>query len=431
MACLPVCCAFDRLVLRTHWAACRPASQLDSCADNISQPVESRNTKSCLLRRCLPPLGAMPTVRTGLPSCHIFLAFRKFMYIPCDAQEKVGAPANGTTSMVVRLQPDVVEQLLLPGPEPKEALFTWQVELGELHIVVASRGNNEIAARCELVRVDTLTTVFDLRQEAAFMNAPVALRKAWREVITRKKKPMFKWYLAGLEVPHQRLVAPPGRSMSSKVPLESLQCDDATTPQFSLRSTAHHFISRLSAEDRRLLAETAKFLNGKEIRAGTTCSGTDGCINVLRATVDVLNEEFQASRMFCTSPVPYIYIYTYAYIYIYIYSRLHFNLSQVAIRVKHCFSAEIEPFKQQFIMDAHVKPGEKASFHLYTDVKAFPDGAGKCVTCGKIHNSTEPIDVLFAGVSCKLFSGDNADRRKYSQCCWAYKNAQSHACEYM
>ena len=67
-----------------------------------------------------------------------------------------------------------------------------------------------------------------------------------------------------------------------------------------------------------------------------------------------------------------------------------------------------------------MKKGKKAPFHLYTDVKAFPDGSGECVTCGKTHESTEPVDVLFAGVSCKSFSGDNADRAKYVNCCLAH-----------
>ena len=198
--------------------------------------------------------------------------------------------------MVVRFQPDVVDQLRAPGPDEREVLLLWQVRPGALNVVVASSGHNEIVLRCQLDRVQVLTTFVELRQEPLFANASLPSRKLLREVITKKGRPVYKWYLTKVEVPSQKVLAPPGRGTWSFVPAARVPQDESEIdiPEMNLASTGLYFIRRLAAEDYERLAATAKSMDGKEIRVGTTCSGTDGCLNVLKATVEVMNKEFQA-----------------------------------------------------------------------------------------------------------------------------------------
>ena len=88
------------------------------------------------------------------------------------------------------------------------------------------------------------------------------------------------------------------------------------------------------------------------------------------------------------------------------------SLQQVDIQMRHCFSAEIDPAKRKFIVDAHVPQGEKPMVHLFKDVAAFVNGQGECATCNdQIHESSQDIDVLFAGVSCKSLSCCNTQRQ--------------------
>ena len=198
--------------------------------------------------------------------------------------------------MVVRFQPDVVDQLRTPGEDEREVLLLWQVRPGPLNVVVASSGDNEIVLRCELDRVQTLTNFYQLRQEPLFANASLAARKLWRETVTKKNRPVYKWYLTKVEVPSQKVLAPPGRGTWSFVPAACVPQGESEVdiPEMNLASTGLYFIRRLATEDYERLAATAKSMDGKEIRVGTTCSGTDGCLNVIKATVEVMNKGFQA-----------------------------------------------------------------------------------------------------------------------------------------
>ena len=63
----------------------------------------------------------------------------------------------------------------------------------------------------------TVTVLFELCQGPQFLAAPVPVRFAWRDVITKKKKPSLKWILTEVVVPLQRIVAPPGRGTWSWV----------------------------------------------------------------------------------------------------------------------------------------------------------------------------------------------------------------------
>ena len=90
--------------------------------------------------------------------------------------------------------------------------------------------------------------------------------------------------------------------------------------------------------------------------------------------------------------------------------------SKVKIDVQHKFSAEIENFKRQFILDAHSPYDEKPKFHLFSDVKVFSDGEGFCSVCDKVHKIPTEVDVLFVGPSCKNLSKEFLKRVSFADC---------------
>ena len=85
------------------------------------------------------------------------------------------------------------------------------------------------------------------------------------------------------------------KGRSTRVPLSALRrmCS-SDLAEMSLTSTAKHFVGRLSADDKNKLHSTLQALDGKCIRLGSTCSGTDVVVPVFVQTFKVLCEMFDA-----------------------------------------------------------------------------------------------------------------------------------------
>ena len=63
----------------------------------------------------------------------------------------------------------------------------------------------------------------------------------------------------------------------------------------SLYQTSGFFLKLLGESDYRLLQETAHALNGRKLRVGTTCSGSDIGITAVKSMLVKINREFQVS----------------------------------------------------------------------------------------------------------------------------------------
>ena len=107
----------------------------------------------------------------------------------------------------------------------------------------------------------------------------------------------------------------------------------------SLVSTAWYYISRLSEQDYTSLKETCAYLNNRTIRVGTTCSGLESVVPILKLTAAVLNKHFNVRLSFrfmfacdraelrqmyikdrlCISAYIHTYIHTYAHTYVRMY----------------------------------------------------------------------------------------------------------------
>ena len=96
---------------------------------------------------------------------------------------------------------------------------------------------------------------------------------------------------------------------------------DSALPDMQLSSTAAYFVKRLSDADQKSLEARMKHLDGTTIRVGSTCSGTDLRVPVLKHT----------------------------------FKRLSL-LYNVKVEVEHVFSVESQGYKRSFIAEAHHEP---------------------------------------------------------------------------
>lgn len=74
-----------------------------------------------------------------------------------------------------------------------------------------------------------------------------------------------------------------------------LALGDGGVPDMNLKSTAAFFLNRLCENDRKKLLENIKALDGKTIKLGSTCSGTDVIVPVFHQTFAAINEMFGAT----------------------------------------------------------------------------------------------------------------------------------------
>lgn len=117
----------------------------------------------------------------------------------------------------------------------------------------------------------------------------------WRNRVFRDKKRLYAWEVAAgemLSIPMRVPNRPHGRTYT--IPRSSVSsCIFDAVPDMRLQSTAAYFMRRLCESDYRLLQQTMLHLDKSIIRVGTTCSGSDLCLNVVRETFSCLSQHFQ------------------------------------------------------------------------------------------------------------------------------------------
>ena len=101
-------------------------------------------------------------------------------------------------------------------------------------------------------------------------------------------------------------------------------------PSLSLVQISHYFIDRLSAHEYQQLEAIAHGLNGRSVPVASTCSGLATAGHCVKALFQAINQRFNTD-----------------------------------VQASCEFAVEIEPWKQQFILDAH---GDQIR-HLFADVK--------------------------------------------------------------
>ena len=91
--------------------------------------------------------------------------------------------------------------------------------------------------------------------------------------------------------------------------------------------TADWFVNQLPDEMQASVAQTVYALakTNSCIRIGTTCSGTDVCVAVLRDTVEWLNRWKVGLEVVGVKHGWFIYIYVYVYVYVYVFRYMFYN----------------------------------------------------------------------------------------------------------
>jgi len=140
----------------------------------------------------------------------------------------------------------------------------------------------------------------------------------------------------------------------------------------NLKDVAHHFVQKLPMHQRKQLAEAVSSAasEGRPLRVGTMCSGTD-------SPVVVFNKLSKALR---------------------------------GLNIEHTFSCEYNPAKQEWI---------KANFpnlqYLFGDINELKTGlAFNYVTDEKVR--VPEVDIVIAGFVCKSVSTENNAREQFANC---------------
>ena len=350
---------------------------------------------------------------------------------------------------------DVIQNMFAAKIQGKScAVFNWKhaVPANTQICFVEVCQSGKVLGTAKLTNISAITTFAHLRANSAWKRASKFTQQVWRHYVVKEGKKLYAWNFDHMHRFDDPMQLHHFRSkclwmkMKDLVPHKSIH-----VPELDLRETGAFFLNRLPKKELHRIKELCLKLHNKVITVGSTCSGTDICVNVVKATFQTLCKMFQVSRLYIVYGICIIiYIYSFVgwaktmqleyfldrvvsqhcwlpFMYIYIYidcfliNMVLFDLfakhrTQVNIKVNHTFSVEIDEDKRNFILASHVAPGQKPNFHLFSDVKIFKDGSGYCYTCGCIHAAPSMVDLMFAGPSCKKLSKEFTNRQGYANC---------------
>jgi hypothetical protein len=222
---------------------------------------------------------------------------------------------------VLKLAPSMIKDILGMGfNATKEkrgkvsAILTWQskTDPGTSICAVETGQQGSVAFLATLVEVRPITTFGELRSSRVWSSASGMQRQAWRNRVIESKKPLYEWIFENFLVPCESMQVPCIGARSYWIEGKHLQRSKTRDfPEMNLRSTAGYFVRRLCSSDWKRLEAKMKSLDSKTITYGSTCSGTDICVCVMRATFAELCSIFGA-----TPPKHIIYICIYISIYL-------------------------------------------------------------------------------------------------------------------
>ena len=114
--------------------------------------------------------------------------------------------------------------------------------------------------------------------------------------VTKDKKLLYLWRLEAIKVFESPMLARTWKGKTTLVRRSDMVTFSGNIPEMSLQATTEFFVNRLSSNDKKKLAATLRSLNGKTIKIGTTCSGTDVVVPVMSRTFAALSRMFNVAR---------------------------------------------------------------------------------------------------------------------------------------
>lgn len=235
---------------------------------------------------------------------------------PADSVPMQQEPEEDIT--VLRLPGMECERIVSQLCASQEIVMFW-TNKKLLGMVYLAKGNSsEIVGNAEVQHQKRISNLAELRTLTCFQNASLELRNVWKNRILNEQKPLYVWTIIGTQK-LERSLHISGRVAGKHftVDLKRLQSSQAQVaiPGLDLHETAWYFLHRLGHEDLKKLEITMKQLDQREVRIGTSCSGTDIAVSVAKATIQVLAKHFNAT---C------IYIYTYTSVSVFVVYGLNY-----------------------------------------------------------------------------------------------------------
>ena len=219
-----------------------------------------------------------------------------------DDNETIGDDDTNDEIRIVKLGAGDIATLLSSNDDSQcDIVVSWSNKRLNGTIYVCETGNAcKLLGKACLVHQTPIQHVSALRRYKAFREAGKEQQAAWKSRITQSQKPLYAWTLSMVE----RFAVPMSISMSEKnkrsktFVLQSHQLKsfvERSPPDMSYDSTCEWFVNSLSPDDFQKLSDTVLHLHGCRLKVGTTCSGTDIAIPVLKGTMSYLSRRFQAS----------------------------------------------------------------------------------------------------------------------------------------
>ena len=205
---------------------------------------------------------------------------------------------DGDTVCVIRLARHDVKKVFQDLSTFHEVLMHWSNKklIGKT-VCISQWKTSEVVGRCEIQGQQKISSFSDLRNCQCFQDANRDVRNLWKHRLLKEEKQLYVWKIKGMEQfekPKKVLGHEKERCFSTSLQkLTSFQYQPL--PEMNLEATTEHFIQMLSEQDKHHLECTMKSLDNCFIRVGTTCSGTDIAVSVVKDTFKALSKHFGAA----------------------------------------------------------------------------------------------------------------------------------------
>ena len=197
--------------------------------------------------------------------------------------------------------------MLFDGETSADMIMSWSAKklLGTVYLMGSKPGC--VVGTAVVKQQGPIKNFAALRATKWFTEASRDKREIWKNRLLQERKPLYLWKLEDIK----KLESPKRVPIYGKASCRSFAVSfgqltsfyERALPGLDLSETADYFRNLLSQTDLQKLHQTMKCLDGRVIRVGTTCSGTDIAVSVLRLTILSLAKHFGVTGriFFCSN----------------------------------------------------------------------------------------------------------------------------------
>ena len=190
--------------------------------------------------------------------------------------------------------------MLFDGKTSAEMIMSWSAKklLGTIYLMGSKPGC--VVGTAVVKQQGPIKNFADLRATQWFTEASRDRRETWKNRMLKEEKPLYLWKLEEIK----KLESPKRVPIYGKASCRSFAVSfgqltsfyERALPGLDLCETTDYFRNLLSQTDLQKLHQTMKCLDGRVIRVGTTCSGTDIGVSTLKLTILSLAKHFGVTR---------------------------------------------------------------------------------------------------------------------------------------